>query len=326
MKKVAIVNANSFGRYFPEFIDILKENVGEVTRFKFPSDISAEELSKKLQGYSYLIVGTTPKFSKKFFEKTPSVEYIARFGIGYDNVDVLGAKEFGVVASNIPGYLEKEDVAEQAVALVLALCKHIVNANAAVRKDEWNVDRGRFLGRRINGKTVGILGFGNIGSTFARILSKGFQCKILAYDPYLSAEEIERRGGEKRELNDLLKESDIVSLHINLTKESYHLISKEKLSLMKKDAILINTARGELVDEEAVAQALENRELAGYGADVIENEPPKMDHPLLPLEYAIITPHVGTYNAECNRQMCQSVVDDVIRVYHNEKPSIVLEK
>ena len=117
MKKTAIVNANSFARYFPEYITQLEERVGEVKRFKFDADISAEDLAKELEGYSYLIVGTTPKFSEEFFAKCPSVEYIARFGIGYNNVDVLGAKKHDVIASNIPGSVEKEDVAEHALGV-----------------------------------------------------------------------------------------------------------------------------------------------------------------------------------------------------------------
>ncbi len=326
MKKTAIVNANSFARYFPEYITQLEERVGEVKRFKFDADISAEDLAKELEGYSYLIVGTTPKFSEEFFAKCPSVEYIARFGIGYNNVDVLGAKKHDVIASNIPGSVEKEDVAEHALGLLMALSKHIPDGFKAASNDEWNTERGRFLGSRIVNKTVGICGVGNIGSTFGRIMKEGFGCKILAYDPFLSEGQIKERGAKKCSLEELLKESDIISMHINLTKESYHMINEENIKLMKPQAYLINTARGELVDEYAIAKALENNMIGGYGADVIENEPIKMDHPLLKQPHAIITPHLGTYNRECNAMMCQSVVDDVVRVYHHETPSVVLER
>ncbi|MGX8833111.1 NAD(P)-dependent oxidoreductase [Amedibacillus sp. YH-ame6] len=326
MRKIAIVNANSFARYYPEFITKLENEVGEVKRFTVGIHIQAKELAKELQGYSYLVVGTTPIFNEEFFKECPSIEYIARFGIGYNNVDVLGAKKYGVVASNIPGYLEKEDVAEQAIGLLMSLAKHTPDGNMAVHNDEWNTDRGRFLGTRLKGKKVGICGMGNIGSTFARIMKHGFECDVLAYDPYLNEDEIKARGAKKCELDELLSCSDVVSLHINLTKENYHMISKERLTKMKSTAYLINTARGELVDEVAVAKALEKGKLGGYGADVIEDEPIKMNHPLLEQKKAIITPHLGTYNYECNHQMCQSIVDDIIRVYHNEKPSVVLEK
>lgn len=325
-QKVAIVNANSFGRYFPEYIEMLKDKVGDVERFTVDKNISATELSEQLQGYEYLIVGTTPQFSEDFFKLTPSIKYIARFGIGYNNVDVLGAKKYDVIASNIPGVLEKEDVAEHAVGLLMSLIKHSVDGDKAVRSMEWNVNRGRFLGMRLHGKTVGVLGMGNIGKTFAHIMANGFGCKILGYDPYLSKEEMEKRGAEKKELDEILAESDVLSLHINLTNESYHLMNKECLQKVKTGAYIVNTARGELVDEVAMCEALKEGKLAGYGADVIEAEPPKEDNPLLTCPHTVLTPHLATYNAECNRQMCQSIVDDVVAVSKGQKPSVVLEK
>lgn len=325
-QKVAIVNANSFGRYFPEYIEMLKDKVGDVERFTVDKNISATELSEQLQGYEYLIVGTTPQFSEEFYKLTPSIKYIARFGIGYNNVDVLGAKKYDVITSNIPGVLEKEDVAEHAVGLLMSLIKHSVDGDKAVRSMEWNVNRGRFLGMRLHGKTVGVLGMGNIGKTFAHIMANGFGCKILGYDPYLSKEEMEKRGAEKKELDEILAESDVLSLHINLTNESYHLMNKECLQKVKTGAYIVNTARGELVDEVAMCEALKEGKLAGYGADVIEAEPPKEDNPLLTCPHTVLTPHLATYNAECNRQMCQSIVDDVVAVSKGQKPSVVLEK
>ena len=268
----------------------------------------------------------SPQFSEDFFKLTPSIKYIARFGIGYNNVDVLGAKKYDVIASNIPGVLEKEDVAEHAVGLLMSLIKHSVDGDKAVRSMEWNVNRGRFLGMRLHGKTVGVLGMGNIGKTFAHIMANGFGCKILGYDPYLSKEEMEKRGAEKKELDEILAESDVLSLHINLTNESYHLMNKECLQKVKTGAYIVNTARGELVDEVAMCEALKEGKLAGYGADVIEAEPPKEDNPLLTCPHTVLTPHLATYNAECNRQMCKSIVDDVVAVSKGQKPSVVLEK
>ncbi len=180
-KKVAIVNANSFARYYPEFIEKLECEVGQVERIKVPADIKAKDLAEKLEGFSYLIVGTTPKFSEEFFEMVSGLEYVARFGIGYNNVDVVGAKKHAVVVSNMPGVLEKDDVAEQAVALTMALTKHVVDGCNAVHREEWNVDRGRFLGNRLQNKVVGVLGYGNIGSTYGKIMSQAFQCKIITY-------------------------------------------------------------------------------------------------------------------------------------------------
>ncbi len=325
-KKVAIVNANSFARYYPEYIEKLEKEVGQVERIKVPADIKAKDLAERLEGFSYLIVGTTPEFSEDFFEMASDLEYVARFGVGYNNVNVISARKKAVLVSNMPGVLEKEDVAEQAVALTMALTKHVVDGCQAVHREEWNVDRGRFLGNRLQNKVVGVLGYGNIGSTYGRIMSQAFQCKVIAYDPFLSEDTIIERGAQKKSLEEVLEQSDIISLHINLTKDSYHLISEEKLKYMKKNAVLINTARGELVDEFAVAKALTDGKLAGYGADVVENEPIRKDHPLMKTEKCVITPHLGTYNWECNKQMCEAIVNDVIAVSQGRLPSVVLEK
>lgn len=326
MKKIAIVNANSFAKYLPEFIDELREKVGNVERFTFDKNITSIELASMLKDYSYVIVGTTPNFDEEFFKEVSNLKYIARFGIGYNNIDIKSAKENNVIVSNIPGYLERYDVAEHAVSLLLALAKHVCDGDIAARDGEWNIKRERFIGTRINCKKIGILGFGNIGATFANIMKKGFDCEILAYDPYLSDNQIRIKGGKKVELDELLKESDVLSLHMSLNKETYHLLDEKKLRKMKKSAIIVNTARGELVDENAIAKILNEDKLAAYGADVIEDEPIRKNNPLLFAKHVVITPHLSTYNIECNEQMCRAVVDDVIRVNNGEEPYSYVNK
>lgn len=326
MKRVAIVNANSFGRYFPNYIDMLSERVGPVERFTFDQDISAEDLSDALKDYTYVISGTVPQFSEKFFELNTSIEYIARFGVGYNNINVVAANKHGVLVSNIPSHLEKEDVAEQAVALLLGVTKHIVGGNEAARADQWNYKRERFMGQRINRKTVGVIGLGHIGSTFARIMKHGYECDVIAYDPYLDDAEFAKRHAKSVSLETLLKTSDIISLHSNLTKENYHLIDETAISQMKKTVLIVNSARGDLVDEHAIAAALDADRIAGYGADVIENEPPLPTNPLLASKNTVLTPHLGTYNWECNDEMCASVVEDIINVNSGREPVSRLEK
>lgn len=326
MKKVAIINANSFASYFPQYIRKLEIEVGTVDRFKFDAEISTPELSEALQGYSYAIVGTVPQFTREFFDMNNSIRYIARFGVGYNNIDVAAARKHGVIVSNMPSYLEKEDVAEQAVSLTMALLKHVVDGNKAVHDNEWNTDRRRFLGKRLNKKIVGVIGLGFIGSTFARIMKHGFECDVRAFDPYLSEKDFEIRHAKQATLEKIIRESDIISLHMNLTEENYHLINESRLLQLKKGAIIVNTARGELVDEAAVAAALNEGILSGYGADVIENEPPKTNHPLLSAKNTVITPHLGTYNTECNEEMCACIVEDIIRVNQNGLPTNVLEE
>ena len=324
IEKVAIVNANSFARYFPEFIPVLEESVGEVERFTFPNDITAEELAEQLKGFQYIINGTSPKFSEDFFKLADDLKLIIRFGIGYDNIDVAAAERHGRMCANVPSELEKYDVAEQAVGLMVTLCKRIAVADAAVRVGEWSKDRERFLGNRIRGKVVGVIGYGNIGSAFGEIMKGGFNCEVLAYDPYIPEERLTEMGVKKVELDELLEQSDIISLHLNSTAESYHLLNAENIAKMKDTCVLVNTARGELVDEVAIAEAINAGKLGGYGADVIEGEPIKMDNPLLECKNVIITPHTSVYNLECNWTMNDAVVQDVMRVAKGEQPLHIL--
>lgn len=326
MKKTAIVNANSFGRYYPEYITQLTEEMGPAERFKFPTDISSANLAEQLADYSFIIIGTEPKLPKEFFEKMPELQLVARFGIGYDNVDVVAARENGVMVSNIPAFMERDDVAEFAVSLALSATKLVTYTAEKVKNGEWAKDRGRYLGHRMINKTVGICGFGNIGTRVAEIMNKAFHCEIICYDPYLSEEEAQKRGGRKVTFDQLLEESDVISLHMNSTPENKGLFNHTAFEKMKNDAVLVNTARGALVNEADVVKALNNGEFGTYASDVLEHEPPKEDHPFLNQEKIILTPHIGAYNHECNQMMCESVVDDIKRVAQGGEPKHLLEK
>lgn len=320
MKKTAIVNANSFGRYFPEFIEQLKNEVGEVTRFKFSADIPARELATELAEYNFVIIGTEPKLTKEFFETTNNLELVCRFGIGYDNVDVVAANQNNVFVSNIPAFMEREDVAETAAALALAGVKRINFAAAMVRENQWAVDRVRYMGNRLHKKVVGICGFGNIGARFAEMMRGAFECEIISYDPFLNEAEVAERGGKKVSFETLLQQSDVISLHMNSTPENKGIFNEVAFAQMKESAVLVNTARGSLVDEIAIVKALANNQFAVYAADVLEKEPPAADHPFLTADNVILTPHIGAYNYECNHMMCDSVVDDIIKVNSGLEP------
>lgn len=319
-EKVAVVNANSFAKYIPEFWGILEENVGPTKRFTFPKGVTQQELAEALRGYQYVIAGVSPKYGEEFFAAAEGLKMVIRFGIGYDNVDVAAAERHGIICANVPSELEKYDVAEQALALLMALCKHLREADTAVRANEWTVNRERFLGSRIRGKTVGVMGFGAIGSAFAEIMEGGFNCRVIAYDPYVSEPTMAVKGVEKVELDTLLAESDIISLHIAVTPDSYHILDAEKLAKVKPTCIVVNSARGELVDEDAIADALIAGKLGGYGTDVIEGEPISMDNRLLSCPNAVFTPHLSVYNLDCNRTMNEAVVMDVIRVCRGDSP------
>jgi len=322
--KIAIVNSSSFGMYFPEHIERLKR-LGKVKRFEFPPDIDGKSLAERLRGYSVIIASVSPRYDEEFFANKDETILITRHGIGYDNIDVESATKKGVIVTKVQGEIEREAVAEMAIALLMAVMRRLMEASLFVRKGRWK-ERARFIGWEIKGKNVGIIGFGNIGSRVGEILKNGFSANVLAYDPYLSEEEIRSKGAKPVSLEELLRNSDIISLNASLNPENYHMLSFKEFSLMKEGIILVNTARGELIDEEALLDALEKGKVAGVGLDVVEGEPIDKNHPLLRFENVVITPHTSAYTYECLRAMGENVVCDVERVFKGEIPEEVINK
>lgn len=313
MTKIAIVNTSSLAKY-PDLLSKLK-SIGKVDLIKVSNDISAEELSDQLNEYEHIILGSTPALTKNVIEKCENLKHISRQGIGYDNIDTDFAKHRGIKVSNIPSVVEKEDVAEFALSLILMASKNMNVASKAVQDNEWAINRERFFGQRLQGKTFGIIGFGNIGKTLAKKVSCAFNAKILVFDPYLSEEQVSEFNGEKVDLEVLLKKSDIISLHMPSNSETYHIINEKRLNLMKETCILINTSRGDLVDEVAVSEAVKNNIIYCYATDVVEKEPIQQDNPLLGVQNIIITPHIAVYNEDCNYDMSSVMVDNVLQVY-----------
>lgn len=320
MEKVAIVNVNSFGREFPEFLEELKEKVGDVKKFMFPSSISGEELAKALEGYHYVILGNDPTFDKEFFKHNHDVKLIARHGLGFNNVDLEAAKEKGVYVTKEENIIEQDAVAEQAVALLNTVAKNVVKANAKVHNNAWRKDRQELMGFQLRDMTTGIIGYGNIGFRFGEIMQYGYNNRILAYDPYLSNEKADELGVVKCDLDTLFKESDFISLHANLTDDSKHIVNADSFSKMKSTAILINAARGALVDETALINALKEKQIFGYGADVAMHEPIEEDNELLTFDNVVITPHVAVYNLTCTKNMNRKVMEDIYLVQEGKKP------
>ena len=313
MTKIAIVNTSSLAKYS----DLLQEleSIGEVDILKVDNDLSASDLGFRLKDYEHIILGSTPNISKNVLRKCTNLKHISRQGIGYDNIDVESAKSLGIKVSNIPSYVEKEDVSEHALALLLMVSKNIEVASKAVQNKEWTVNRERFFGVRLYKKTIGLIGFGNIGKSFAKKVKAAFDSEILVYDPYLTKEEIAKFGAIKVDLDELLRQSYAISLHIPSTPETYHMIGERELNLMKETSILINTSRGDLVDENAVSEAVKNNIIHSYATDVVEHEPIQDNNPLLSVEGIIITPHIAVYNKECNYDMSAVMVKNVSEVH-----------
>lgn len=325
MKKVAVINISSFGREFPENIKELEKQF-QVEKMLLPQDMEEEELAERLREVSYVLLGNYPFFGEIFFEKNQDVKLIARHGIGYNNVDAASAKRHGVYFTTIPHEVENDAVAEQAVSLVMATAKNITASDRKTRRGEWGSNRQELVGCQVRDAVTGVIGLGSIGRRFAEIMKYGFNNQILVYDPFLGDRKIKNAGFTPCLLEEVLERADFISLHCCLTKETEHMIGAEQLKRMKNTAILINTARGALVDELAVSEALEKGEIFGYGADTSEYEPMDPGHPLLKQKHVVITPHTAIYNRTCMYQMNRKVMEDIFLVDAGKAPSNIIER
>jgi len=318
MYKVAVVNSHTFGRWSQDLLAKLQQ-VALVEYLYFERNIRGRDLAKALEGYQFVVVSSTPTFDREFFEENRSVVLIARHGVGIDNVDIKSATENGVLVTFVPSSKERDAVAELTIALLLSVVRKVYSAYTAVKDGRWS-DRGKIIGFNVTGKKIGIIGFGSIGRRVAEILIKGFNANILVYDPYVDAAEVEKYGARKVNLEDLLRESDIISIHVPLTPETHHLISKKELSMMKDGVIIINTARGEIIDTQALLEMLESGKVGGVGLDVVEGEPIGKDHPLLKFENVVITPHIGAYTLEGLRGMDEACIEAILSVINRKLP------
>ena len=215
---------------------------------------------------------------------------------------------------------DTEGAVEQAAALLFAAAKNIITADGKARSGNWNTDRQELVGYQIRDAVTGIIGLGSIGGRFAQIMKYGFNNRVIVYDPYLEDRKIRNMGYEPVSLEELLSQADFVSVHCSLNASTEKLIDAGRLKLMKRDAILVNTARGAIVDEMAVYEAVKNREIFAYAADAAAVEPIPADHPLCGIPHVIITPHSAIYNRTCMYQMNRKVMEDLYLMEAGKEP------
>lgn len=317
--KIAIVNSSSFGKLFPDHLERLNQ-LGKVENFTFDSEIDGKALAEELNGFNMIIASVTPFFTKEFFEHKDELKIISRHGIGYNNVDLEAAREHNTIVSIVPALTERDAVAENNVTNLLNVMRQTNRANQIVKEDRWE-ERASFVGHQLSGKTAGLIGVGSVGSRVAEILRYGFRCDVLGYDPHKTAEELAQFGVKKVELEDLLKNSDVIGLFANLTESNYHMLSEEQFSMMKDNVYLSNTARGELIKEEALISALKDGKVAGFATDVLAVEPGRSDHPYLAFDNVVMTPHISAYTMECLEGMGNKCVTDCEKVANGILPN-----
>jgi D-3-phosphoglycerate dehydrogenase / 2-oxoglutarate reductase len=265
-----------------------------------------EKLAETINGYDGLAIRSATKVTAKMLERAQNLKVIGRAGIGVDNVDIPAATARGIIVMNTP-FGNSITTAEHAITLMLSLARQIPEADASTRAGKW--EKNKFLGVEIFGKTLGIIGCGNIGSIVAdRAL--GMKMKAIAYDPYLSAERALDLGVEKVELEELLRRADFITLHTPLTEKTRNIINAESLALTKKSVRLINCARGGLIDEAALFEALSSGRIAGAALDVFVTEP-ATDSPLFKLPNVVCTPHLGAATTEAQENVALQIAEQM---------------
>ncbi|MEG4320240.1 MULTISPECIES: phosphoglycerate dehydrogenase [unclassified Microcoleus] len=285
-------------------IDILSQ----VAQVDVNTGLCAEELVRIIPDYDALMIRSGTQVTKEIIEAGNLLKIIGRAGVGVDNVDVPAATRKGIVVVNSP---EGNTIAaaEHAIAMMLSMSRHIPEANASVKSGKW--ERNRFIGVEVYKKTLGIVGLGKIGSHLATA-AKAMGMKLLAYDPFISTERAEQLGCRLVELELLMRESDYITLHIPKTPETLHLINADVLSKMKPTARIINCARGGIIDEAALAEAIKSGQIAGAAIDVYEHEPLEADSPLRNVgQNIVLTPHLGASTAEAQVNVAIDVAEQI---------------
>lgn len=308
-----LVTPRSFGQSDPTLHETLKTTVGEVIYNPYPRALTSEEVISLLSDCEGYIAGVDV-IDAQVLANAPKLKVISRYGVGVDKVDLEAAKAHGVTVTNTP-LANAQSVAELTLGLMLSLLRRIPFATHQTQSGDWP----RIKGLSLQGKTVGLIGFGMIGKTTARLLS-GFGCQTLAYDPYPDIAFAKEIGVELVSLDDLVAKADIVSLHLPLIPETTKLINRQVLAAMKQGAYLVNTSRGEIVDEDALVEFLTSGHLAGAALDVLVDEPPATDNPLLHMDQVLITPHSGAHTDGATNAMGRAALEDCLAVLSGQEP------
>lgn len=255
------------------------------------------------------------RITRRILENLPECRVVVRAGVGYDIVDVDAATEYNIPVVNIPDFCTHE-VANHTVLLMLAWVKRLSQQNSAMKSEGWRAAWGKMgMPAPFHHETVGLVGFGRIARMVAQRLMP-MEMRLLAYDPYQDAETVAQGGATKVDLETLMRESDYVSVHVPLSTATRHLIGAEQFAQMKPNAIIVNTARGPLIDEQAMIAALREGKIAGAALDVFEQEPISPDNPLLSMENVIVTPHSAAFSEVSQKLVRRRVMEEAARVVH----------
>ena len=310
-----LVTSTSF-RETEEPLKLLEKEGYQIIFNERGRPLNEDELKEAIKGMDGVIAGVD-KFTASVIESADCLKVISRYGAGIDNIDLKAAKSKGIVVTNTPG-ANTEAVADLTLTFMLALSRNLVSAVISTREGKW----GKFTGWSIENRTLGILGLGKIGKSVARRAIK-FSMKVIAYDLYKDENFARENNIEFVSLEELFKKSDYISLHLLLTEETKNIVNRKRLELMKSTAFLINTARGELIDEDALYEALFKKRIAGAAVDVFKKEPP-IGNPLLTLENFLPTSHIAAHTKEAMLNMGVWACENLIDALKGKKPKYIV--
>jgi D-3-phosphoglycerate dehydrogenase / 2-oxoglutarate reductase len=314
-----LVTATNYSKYCARAKKLLEDSGYELIENEFGRPMTFDELKVRVPEVCGVVVGVDT-WNEDVFKLAPKLRAMSRFGIGVDNIDLAAAKARGIKVTNARG-ANADSVAEYVVGLVLALYRNVIGLDGSTREGAWD----RYIGRTIRGKKVGLVGFGAIAQYAAKLLS-AFGAEILAHDVYRDEAAAKKYGVSFVELDEILATCDIVSLHVPATPETTKLIGAKELGRMKRTAILINTARGAVVDQAALYAALKDRRIAGAGIDVYEREPTDASNPLFSLDNVVVMPHSAAETYETYESVSLATARAIMDVMEGKEPGNWLNK
>jgi phosphoglycerate dehydrogenase-like enzyme len=321
--KISIENLRLFG-VTSDVSKLIQGHDVEIVKVYFSKETPIEEICERLGNPDIIIAGSMITYDRELFRRLPGLKAVIRWGVGYDNIILEDATKEGVIVSKLPPYVLNNAVAEQTVALMLSLLRKIPQAHEFVKKGEWKISSDEFeqlIGELLEDKVIGFIGLGAISFRVLELIKPFRPSLILVYDPYVSRDFIRLSGAVAvSSIDELLAYSDIITIHAPLTVETEKLLNMEQFKKMKKGVYIINTARGKIIDTDALLWALENGIVKAAALDVFDPEPIPPNHPILKMENVILTPHIAFAASKTCKMMDEYTIEEALRILRGEKP------
>ncbi len=319
MKKKVLVTATNYSRLCAGAKALLEKEGFEVIENTFGRPLSFEELKDRVEDICGVVAGVDT-WNEEVFKHAKNLKVIGRFGIGVDNIDLEAAKKYGIKVMNARA-INSDSVAECTVGLILAVMRNLINLDKSTRAGKWE----RFVGNTIRGKKVGLVGFGAIAQYTAKLLA-AFEADIYAYDVYPDFNAAKKLGVTMTDLDTIIRQSDIITLHVPCTPETTKLFGEKEFDLMKDSAVIVNVARGPVIDEKALYSALKSRKISGAGIDVYEVEPTTAGNPLFELDNVVCLPHSAAETYETYEAVGLATAQAILDVMNGREPINWLNK